>query len=379
MRQNIVIIGSTGSIGTQTLEVIRNHPREFKVLALACYQNIGVLAKQMTLYRPKVVAIYDKNAAKLFTEKLTNLSPKLRPTILAGPRGWEQIATLPSAKKIVFSSSGLTALPSLLSAIKSRKGIALANKEMIVAAGEMIMKTAKKYGVTIVPIDSEHSAIFQCLQGEDSRNIEKIILTCSGGPFFGKKKADIQKATLQQVLNHPTWKMGSKITVDSATLMNKAFEMIEAKHLFGLRDDQIDMIIHPESIIHSFVQFKDGSIKAQAAVPDMRIPIAYALAWPRRLTTSLPRLNFSKMRKLTFFPPDLDTFPAPKLAREVSKKGGNLPAALTEANSRNVGRFLKGKISFPEIYEHTNGSIERAKFIKKPSLRDIQNITNKGL
>lgn len=374
MHTTISIIGSTGSIGRQTLEVIQKHPREFKVVALACYENIDLLAEQIVRFQPAFVAVYKTAAATALKQKLAVSSLQKFPKILSGPAGWVKLATLQQADKTIFSSNGLTALSTLLEAIKARKQIALASKELLVAAGELIMDLAKKYKVTIVPIDSEHSAIFQCLQGEDPRTVEKIVLTCSGGPFFGKSKNELAKVSVKAALNHPTWNMGAKISVDCATLMNKGFEVIEAKYLFGLREDQIEIIIHPESIVHSLVYFKDGNVKMQAALPDMRVPITYALAYPQRITSDWPRIDLKKVPKLTFLPPDFETFRAPKLAYKTAKMGGNLPAILTRANHLNVQKFLDGKITFPQIYEYTERTVKNAVFIKKPTLNYLQKL-----
>lgn len=419
--QQIAIIGSTGSIGRQTLEVIENQPNDYSVFGLACHENIELLFEQIQKFRPKIVAVYKKSAAKKLAKLLiaTGASQNLKwlqegknsakkcarahfyksknischalvknkmadhslpqsqmpnvaqwsapslPQILSGKAGWEKLATHPGAQKIIFASNGLTALPALIKTIKAHKKIALANKEMLVAAGRQIMKTARQNNVTIVPIDSEHSAIFQCLQGENPDSIEKIILTCSGGPFYGKKKSDLQQVTPAQALKHPTWKMGQKISVDCATLMNKGFELIEAMHLFGLREDQIEILIHPESIIHSMVQFKDGSVKAQMGTPDMRLPISYALAWPNRPITNWPRIDFCKLQKLTFLKPDFTTFEGPLIAREIAhqttqkslKKNHNPQKNLIKNNNEAVEKFLAGKISFNQIYDHLKNQL----------------------
>lgn len=362
-RANITIIGSTGSIGRQTLEVIEMHPKHFKVFALACYENVELLFEQIQKFQPEIVAVYKKFAAqklKKLCARLSHGTPSADffiPQILSGPDSWEQICTHPKTAKVVFSSTDTTALPALLKAIKSHKQIAIANKEMIVAAGEKIMKLARRHKVTIVPIDSEHSAIFQCLQGEDPRNVEKVILTCSGGPFFGKTKSELENVTVAQALNHPTWKMGKKISVDCATLMNKGFEVIEAMHLFGLKQEQVEVIIHPESIVHAFVQFKDGSVKSQLSSPDMRLPIIYALAYPQRLKTDLPRLDFNKIQNLNFKSVDHQTFQGPRIAHAAIKKGGKAPAILTNANNRAVKAFLNGKMNLNQIYDYLKKSI----------------------
>jgi len=346
MKKNIAIIGSTGSIGRQTLEIVRANPATYKVIGLACGKNIGLLEKQIKEFNPGFVAVFDRGRAEILRGKMAGKKLK----IFDGEAGLKKIAALPQAQKIVFASSGLAALNPLIYAIKANKEIALANKEVIVAAGETIMKLARKNGVVIVPVDSEHSAVFQCLAGEDPANVEKIILTCSGGPFYGKSRAELEKITVEQALKHPVWKMGKEISLDSATLMNKAFEVIEAAYLFNLRPEQIEVIIHPECVVHSMVQFRDGSIKALLTPPDMRYQIGYALSYPERAATNLPRLDFNLLKKLTFFKPDYKIFPGPKLAFEALRAGGNQPAALIYANHVARLAFLNHEISFGGIY-----------------------------
>jgi 1-deoxy-D-xylulose-5-phosphate reductoisomerase len=349
--KNIIIIGSTGSVGRQALQVIASQPRHFRPLALACRSNIALLEKQISRFKPRFAVVYDKSSAKILQKKLAG---KSQTKILAGPEGLKKIATLPGKIKILYANSGLEALDALTASIKAQKEIALANKEMIVAHGAKIMKLARKYKVTIIPVDSEHSAIFQCLQGENPKDIEKIILTCSGGPFLGHTPAQLKNVTAAEALNHPVWKMGKKISVDSATLMNKAFEVIEAMHLFGLRKEQIEIIVHPECAVHSLVQFKDGSVKAQMASPDMRIPIVCALAWPQRVKTALPRLQLQNMQKLTFLNPDLQTFRGPEIARACRK-----PAALVRANEEAVMKFMAGEIAFDGIYRYIEEKLKK--------------------
>jgi len=326
MKQNIAIFGSTGSIGTQTLDVIRKFPDKFRVFGLACYKNAKLLEQQSREFNPEIATTYNEEA-------------------------WINLAT--SADKIVFASSGTTALNALMAAIDARKQILLANKELLVVAGEKIMSRATKN--QIIPIDSEHSAIFQCLQGENPKSIEKIILTCSGGPFYGKNRAELKNVTVKEALQHPVWSMSKKITIDSATLMNKAFEIIEAKHLFGVSAEQIEVVIHPEGIVHSMVQFKDGSIKAQLGTPNMRTPITYALFYPERAETDFPRLDFTN---LSFLKPDFNTFQGPKIAFEAMRRGGNALTAMVTANDEAVQDFLKGKCSFLEIYERIHRALD---------------------
>lgn len=374
MPTNLAIIGSTGSLGQQTLEVVRAHESRFKVLALATHKNIDLLEEQINEFLPAMVAVYDEAQAQKLAQKIAEMPATKRPQLLSGNEGWIKLASHPEIEKIVFVSSGLTALESLETAIVKGKQIALANKEVIVAAGELIMQLAKQYDVTIVPIDSEHSGLFQCLQGEDHANIEKVILTCSGGPFYGKTQAELRKMTAKEALRHPTWNMGQKITIDSATLMNKGFEIIEAKHLFGLKEEQIEIVIHPESIVHSFVIFKDGNIKAQLSLPDMRLPITYALGYPERLETNWPRLDISQLQKLTFLKPDFEIFQGPTIAYQISKKGGNLPLALALANNEAVEEFLQGKIEFLQIYERIHKTLNEARFMPNPDLSTLKNL-----
>lgn len=354
--QKIVIIGSTGSLGKQSLDVIKENPGDFQVQGLACFQNIQTLYGQIQEFLPKTVAVYDVSAGIQLAKKLQEMPHKKRPKIFIGEQGWQDIVAEPNVDKILFLSNGVTAFAALQGAIKKHKRIAIANKELLVAFGEKIMKTAHKNKVTIIPVDSEHSAIFQCLQGEDYKNIEKIILTCSGGPFLGKKADELKKVTFQDAVSHPVWKMGTKISIDSATLLNKGFEVIEAIHLFNVRPDQIEVVIHPEGVFHSFVQFKDGSIKAQLSKPDMRFAIQYALSYPERTTTQLPRLSLNELNNIHFKSPDHGTFPGVSLALEAFKKVKTLN--LIQANETAVENFAQGEISFVEIYKLIKEALE---------------------
>jgi len=352
MSQAVTIIGSTGSIGRQTLDVIRKHPDKWQVMGIGAYSNIDLLEEQIEEFKPEVVAVYDEMQANILQQRLQNKSHAKNLAILSGNQGWIDLGTHINTQKVVFASTGTKALGALKQAIKAKKQIALANKEMIVEEGEEIMQLANQNNVKIIPIDSEHSAIFQCIQGEDPKNIEKIILTCSGGPFLGKCEHELQNISCDQALNHPTWKMGDKISIDSATLMNKGFELIEAKYLFGIEEDKIEILIHPECIVHSFVQFRDGSIKAQLGVPDMKIPITYALSYPERIETNWERVDFTKLSKLTFKKPDYSVFQGPKLSLKAIKQGGKTSAKLRKANDEAVEQFLAKKIKFNQIYEH---------------------------
>ncbi len=359
MAENITIIGSTGSVGRQTLEVIKNHPAKWRVFALAAYSNVELLTEQIIEFKPKIVAIFDQTKVAELEAGLTVIPKSKRPEIVTGVKGWETVCIHPETEKIVFASSGVTALPALYKAIEADKKIALANKEMIVEEGEKIMAYAKKHGVQIIPIDSEHSAIFQCLQGEDPGTVEKLILTCSGGPFYGKSKEELAGVTVKDALNHPKWKMGDKISIDSATLMNKALEIIEASYLFGISEDKIEVVIHPECIVHSLVQFKDGSVKAQLGMPDMKIPITYALSYPQRIHAAWPRMNLADIGSLTFKKYDPGIFKGPDLAHMALRKKGKAPAELNRTNNHAVKQFIKGEIVFAEVYDSIENKLKQ--------------------
>ncbi len=344
----LTVIGSTGSLGQQTLDIVRANPSRFKIFALAANTNVDLLIKQIKEFKPQFVAVFDSAAAK----KIRALLPSTSQTeVLSGAGGVEAIAGNPKVHKVVFVSSGLSSLSALIKAIKTHKKIALGTKELIVAEGKKIMTLAHKNKVQIIPIDSEHSAIFQCLQGEDPKNIKKIILTCSGGPFYGKSKAELENVTPDQALNHPTWKMGAKISIDSATLMNKGFEKIEAMHLFNLNQNQVEILIHPESIVHSFVVFKDGGIKAQMAASDMRLPISYALSYPERLSNNWAHLDFEQLTGLRFSKPDLSVLKGPELVLKFAQRGPLAAKKLITANEKAIQKFLNNKIKFLEIYD----------------------------
>jgi 1-deoxy-D-xylulose-5-phosphate reductoisomerase len=351
--KNIAIIGSTGSIGRQTLEVIESDPAHYKVSALACNSDIALLEKQIRKFKPSLVAVFNRAAASSLKKRLA-LGSGARTLadvrVVSGVAGLNELAVMKKTDTVMFAASGLESLPALHAAIKAHKQIALANKELLVCEGPQIMAAALRNRVTIIPVDSEHSAIFQCLRGEKIEEVEKIILTCSGGPFFGRSQKQLKNVTVAQALTHPVWKMGKEISIDSATLMNKAFEIIEAAYLFNLKPEQIEVVIHPEGIVHSLVQFKDGSIKAQLSAPDMRFPIAYALAYPRRIKTDFPNADLAALSKLTFYKPDHSTFKGPALAYAALKKGGKHPRLLFAANGIVRQKFLKGRISFDSVY-----------------------------
>ena len=365
-RKQIAILGSTGSIGTQALEVIEANSHLFEVQVLTAQNNVDLLIKQALKFKPKAVVIGKESAYLSLKEALSGTSIE----VLAGAKALEEVVQYPEIDVVLTALVGYAGLLPTVEAIKAGKDIALANKETLVVAGALIMPLAEKYQVKILPVDSEHSAIFQCLVGENYQEIEKIILTASGGPFRGKTKKDLQNVTKEQALKHPNWSMGAKITIDSASLMNKGLEVIEAKWLFGLEAEQIEVIVHPQSIIHSLVQFTDGSMKAQMGLPDMKLPIQYALAYPNRILSDFPRFNFANYASLHFEQPDLQTFGNLNLAYEALKKGGNLACMLNAANEIAVELFLQDKISFLQIAELNEFCMMNGTFIDNPTLED---------
>ena len=361
--KKISILGSTGSIGTQTLDVVRKLPEEFKICALATNSNVELFSKQVEEFQPELAVLADEDAYKKFQSK--NFP---RTKIAGGRQAFIDAAGYGDAEIVVTSMSGFAGLEPTINAIEHGKNIALANKETLVAAGELVTNLAKKFNVKILPVDSEHGAIFQCLQGDKANAIEKILLTASGGPFRGKKLDELQNVTVNEVLAHPTWNMGKKITVDSASLVNKGLEVIEAHWLYGVDYDKIQVVVHPQSIIHSMVEFADGSIIAQLAAPDMRLPIQYALTFPRRLPSPIKRLNFWDVKQLTFDAPDLKTFRGLKLAYDAGKIGGTMPCILNAANEVAVNAFLCGEIKFLQIYDVIEDAMTRHEVIKNPTL-----------
>lgn len=368
-KKKIVILGSTGSIGIQTLQVISLYPEKFEVIGLSAKKNIGVLKKQIEKFSPEVVSVEDEEEG----EKLKKIFKNKKIKIFKGKNSSEIVASYEKANFAVIAIVGSEGILPTLKAIESKKDIALANKETLVSAGEIVLKLARKYNVKIIPVDSEHSAIFQCLLGEKRENIEKIILTSSGGPFFRLPKSKFKYITVEEALKHPTWKMGKKITVDSATLMNKGLEMIEAYYLFSLKLEQISVVIHPESIVHSMVLFKDGSIKAQMSLPDMKFPILFALSFPERFSSSFKRLDFQNL-KLNFITPSYKKFPALSCAKDAIKIGGSMPAVLNAANEIAVNLFLEKKIPFLKIFDIIKKEMENHKVIKNPRLEEILEI-----
>ncbi len=362
--KRIAIFGSTGSIGTQALEVIAANPDKFSVEVLTCNGNDEVLIRQALQFNPNIVVVGDETKYKIVKEALASTTIK----VFAGEKALEEVAAMDVYDIMLAAIVGYAGLKPTLTAINAGKVIALANKETLVVAGDIIMQTAIEKRVPIIPVDSEHSAIFQCLVGEMRNPIEKIILTASGGPFLGRKTNYLVNVKREHALQHPNWNMGAKISIDSATLMNKGLEMIEAKWLFNLRPDQIQVLIHPQSIIHSMVQFEDGSIKAQMGLPDMKLPIQYALAFPKRIKNSFPRCDFRKFNNLTFDEPDLRTFRNLVLAVEALNKGGNLACIMNAANEIAVYAFLRNKIGFLEMTDVVEKTMEKVSFLPKPSL-----------
>jgi 1-deoxy-D-xylulose-5-phosphate reductoisomerase len=363
-RRGIAICGSTGSIGTQALEVIASQKDRFGVEVLTAGSNADLLIKQAIAFKPNAVVIGDESKYQQVSDALWSYDIKT----YAGPTALEQVVQMDGIDLVLAAMVGFAGLKPTLKAIEAGKQIALANKETLVVAGELVTTAAKKAGVNIYPVDSEHSAIFQCLAGEFHNPIEKIYLTASGGPFRGKSREFLAEVTKAQALKHPNWEMGAKITIDSATLMNKGLEVIEAKWLFNLKPAQIDVIVHPQSIIHSIVQFEDGSMKAQMGLPDMKLPIQYALGYPNRLSSDFPRFNFLDYPSLTFEKADTDTFRNLALAFEAMEKGGNMPCILNAANEVAVAAFLKDEIKFLDIQRTIEHAMEKATFIAKPSL-----------
>ena len=365
-KRHIAILGSTGSIGTQALEVIQQHPDKFVVEVLTAENNADLLIAQARTFKPNAVVIANESHYEKVHAALDPLDIK----VYAGTNALASVVQMETIDIVLTALVGCAGLLPTVKAIESGKNIALANKETLVVAGAYITKLAQEKGVNIYPVDSEHSAIFQCLVGEFHNPIEKIILTASGGPFRGKDKAFLQTVTKEQALKHPNWDMGAKITIDSATLMNKGLEVIEAKWLFGLRKDQIEVIVHPESIIHSMVQFEDGSIKAQLGLPDMRIPIQFALSYPYRFKSDFPRCDFSKFSTLNFEQPDLENFRNLQLAYDALAKAGNMPCILNAANEIVVAAFLKGQVGFLQMSDIIADCMAKIPYIAAPDFED---------
>ncbi|MBX3165362.1 MAG: 1-deoxy-D-xylulose-5-phosphate reductoisomerase [Bacteroidetes bacterium] len=365
-KKRIALIGSTGSIGTQALEVIKENPDLFETEVLVANSNADLLIKQALEFNPNAVVIADE-------KKYVQVKEALQPhdiKVFAGAKAVEQIVEMETIDLVLASVVGYAGLASTINAIKHKKQIALANKETLVVAGELVTKLAFENNVNIYPVDSEHSAIFQCLAGEWENKVEKIYLTASGGPFRGKDRAFLQTVKKEQALKHPNWTMGAKITIDSASLMNKGLEVIEAKWLFNLKPEQIDVIVHPQSIVHSLVQFEDGSLKAQMGLPDMKLPIQYAMAYPQRVKNNFPRFDFLNYPNLTFEKPDLNTFHNLQLAFDAMNKGGNMPCVLNAANEIAVQAFLEDKIGFLQMSDVIEKCLNKIPLIKTPTYGD---------
>ena len=363
MVKQLCILGSTGSIGTQTLEIVRAYPERYSVYALCAHRSIDKLVEQAHEFKPEVVCIADESLYESLKEQLTDLNCK----IWAGADAIAQVVTMPSVDVVVAAMVGYAGLHPTMEAIKAGKTIALANKETLVVAGEIICELAQQYHAPILPVDSEHSAIFQSLVGEDRSEIEKILLTASGGPFRTFSLEQMKSVTAADALKHPNWDMGAKITIDSASMMNKGFEVIEAKWLFGVPVEKVQVLVHPQSIVHSAVQFTDGAIKAQLGAPDMRLPIQYALSFPERLASQFPRVDLFSLGALTFEQPDLERFPNLRLAYEAMHRGGNIPCVLNAANEVVNLAFREGRCGFLQMSDVIAETMAKATFIAKPT------------
>ena len=366
-KKRIAILGSTGSIGTQTLNVIRRHPDLFEAEVLVGGSNAELLITQALEFQPNMVVIADKSKYGTVCDALSSTDIK----VFAGEESVCDIVEMDCVDIVMAAIVGFAGLKPTLNAIWAKKTIALANKETMVVAGEIVTAEARKNGVAILPVDSEHSAIFQTLQGEFHNKIDKILLTASGGPLFGRKREQIENVTLAEVLKHPNWSMGRKVTIDSASLMNKGLEVIEAKWLFGVGVDKIEVLVHPQSIVHSMVQFEDGSIKAQIGTPTMETPIQYALSYPHRIESHIPRFSFWEHPELTFFRPDTETFRCLPLAYNAIEQGGNIPCVMNAANEVAVQRFIDGKLRFVDIAGFVEQAISKATYIAHPTLDQL--------
>ena len=364
--KTISVLGSTGSIGTQTLEVARANG-DLKIAALAAGRNVELLEKQIREFSPRVVAVWEEEAARKLKTAVSDMDVK----IVTGMDGLIEISTLPEVEVLVTAIVGMIGIRPTVEAIKAGKDIALANKETLVTAGHIIMPLAKEHDVRILPVDSEHSAIFQSLNGENHRQIDKLLITASGGPFRGKKRTDLEKVKVEDALKHPNWAMGQKITIDSATLVNKGLEVMEAKWLFHVDLDQIEVVVQPQSVIHSMVQFVDGAVIAQLGTPDMKLPIQYALYYPDRRYLTGERLDFAKLGQITFEKPDMETFLGLPLALQASRIGGSMPTVFNAANERAVSKFLHREIGFTDIYQIIIESMEHHKVQQQPTIEDI--------
>ena len=365
-RKKIAVLGSTGSIGTQTLDIVRANG-DLEVEALSAGSNIDLLEQQIREFRPKLAAVYQEEKAVQLRERLRDMDVR----VVSGMDGLLELAVMPETEILVTAIVGMIGIRPTIAAIEAGKDIALANKETLVTAGHLIMPLAKEKGVKILPVDSEHSAIFQCLSGEERRSVDKLLITASGGPFRGKKREDLRKVTVEDALRHPNWSMGHKITIDSATLVNKGLEVMEARWLFDVELNDIQVVVQPKSIIHSMVQFRDGAVMAQLGTPDMKLPIQYALYYPDRRYLEGERLDFRTLKEITFEEPDTETFEGLPLAVRASREGGTMPTIFNAANERLVAKFLHREIAFLDIYDGIRGAMEHHQKKENPSLEEI--------
>lgn len=367
--KNIAILGSTGSIGTQTLDVARKN-EDLRVVAVSAGKSVEKLEEQIREFHPLLAAVWDEKAARDLKTRIADTDTK----VVSGMEGLLELASMPESDILVTAIVGMIGIRPTMEGIRAGKDIALANKETLVTAGHLIMPMAKEYGVSILPVDSEHSAIFQAIHGEENEEIHKLLITASGGPFRGRTTEELRNVTVADTLKHPNWVMGRKITVDSATLVNKGLEVMEAKWLFDMDLDHIQVVVQPQSIIHSMVEFKDGAIMAQLGTPDMRLPIQYALYYPHRCYLDGDRLDFTKLREITFEVPDMETFRGLPMAIQASREGGSMPTVFNAANELAVKKFLEEKIGFLDIYEIIAQSMERHKKIAHPDLDEILSV-----
>ncbi|MCM1178707.1 MAG: 1-deoxy-D-xylulose-5-phosphate reductoisomerase [Clostridium sp.] len=366
--RKISILGSTGSIGTQSLDVIR-HNHDLELIAISAGSNIQMLEEQIREFHPQLAAVWSESNAKLLRENIADVMPACK--VVSGMEGLLEVAVAEDADILITAVVGMIGIQPTIAAIMAGKDIGLANKETLVTAGHIIMPLAKEKNVSVLPVDSEHSAIFQCLNGERENKIHKILLTASGGPFRGMSRNDLERVTLEMALKHPNWSMGKKITIDSATMVNKGLEVIEAKWLFDVEPEQIEVVVQPQSIIHSMVEFEDGAVMAQLGVPDMRLPIQYALYYPRRVFLDGKRLDFSMLSEITFEKPDMEAFLGLRYAYDAVKTGGTMPTVLNAANELAVAKFLNNQIHFLEIYEMIQVCMEKHKVVENPTVEDI--------
>jgi len=362
--KNIVLLGATGSIGTSTQKVVADLPDQLRIVGLASRENVAGMQQAVRQFKPLKVAMTNR-------EKARELEAQIGDPVLSGERGLVELATMPEADIVLIAIVGTAGLEPALAAIRAGKDLAVASKEILVMAGELVTSEARKHKVKVLPVDSEHSAIFQCLEGREPRDVKRLILTASGGPFRQTPRKEFKKITVAQALKHPSWNMGQKITIDSATLFNKGLEMIEARWLFDVEIDRVDVVVHPQSIVHSMVEFRDGSILAQLSVPDMRYPIQYALTYPRRLPNLMPATDLARIGTLSFENPDPEKFPSLRLAREAGRVCGTMPAVFNAANEVAVARFVAGQIGFPAIFEIVERVMGRHRAVAPPSLDAI--------